>query len=99
VAQAEAEWYVSRAATDGVPLDIRHGYTKADWEMWTAAWLKDHHEIRDLLIAGLYTFGRHHRPAGSDDRLVRHGYDRQNGFQARPWWAASSPILTVSSSS
>ena len=25
----EADWYLTRAATDGIPLDIRHGYTKA----------------------------------------------------------------------
>jgi hypothetical protein len=95
VAQAEADWYVSRAATDGVPLDIRHGYTKADWEMWTAAWLRDHHEIRDLLIAGLYTF------ADTTGQRVpmTDWYDtvtnRQSGFQARPVVGGFFALLTV----
>jgi hypothetical protein len=30
------------------PRDIRHGYIEADWKMWTAAWLKDHDEVRDV---------------------------------------------------
>ena len=95
VARTEADWYVSRAATDGVPLDIRHGYTKADWEMWTAAWLKDHHEVRDLLIAGLYTF------ADTTGQRVpmTDWYDtvtnRQSGFQARPVVGGFFALLTV----
>jgi hypothetical protein len=95
VARTEADWYVSRAATDGVPLDIRHGYTKADWEMWTAAWLKDRHEIRDLLISGLYTFA-----TTTGQRVpMTDWYDtvtnRQNGFQARPVVGGFFALLTV----
>jgi hypothetical protein len=95
VARSEADWYVSRAATDGVPLDIRHGYTKGDWEMWTAAWLKDHHEIRDLLIAGLYTFANTtgQRVPMTDwyDTVI----NRQSGFQARPVVGGFFALLTV----
>jgi hypothetical protein len=95
VARSEADWYVSRAATDGVPLDIRHGYTKADWEMWTAAWLKDHHEIRDLLIEGLYTFANTtgQRVPMTDwyDTVI----NRQSGFQARPVVGGFFALLTV----
>jgi hypothetical protein len=95
VARTEAAWYVSRAATDGVPLDIRHGYTKADWEMWTAAWLHDHDEIRDLLIAGLYTFANTtaQRVPMSDwyDTVI----NRQSGFQARPVVGGFYALLTV----
>jgi glutaminase A-like protein/uncharacterized protein DUF5127/uncharacterized protein DUF4964 len=95
VARSEADWYVSRAATDGVPLDIRHGYTKADWEMWTAAWLKDHHEIRDLLIAGLHTFANTtgQRVPMTDwyDTVI----NRQSGFQARPVVGGFFALLTV----
>jgi Domain of unknown function (DUF5127)/Domain of unknown function (DUF4965)/Domain of unknown function (DUF1793)/Domain of unknown function (DUF4964) len=95
VAATEAAWYVSRAATDGVPLDIRHGYTKADWEMWTAAWLKDHAEIRDLLIAGLYRFAD-----TTGQRVpITDWYDtvtnRQNGFQARPVVGGFFALLTL----
>jgi hypothetical protein len=95
VARSEADWYASRAATAGVPLDIRHGYTKADWEMWTAAWLKDHHEIRDLLIEGLYRFAD---TTGSRVPMTD-WYDtvinRQSGFQARPVVGGFFALLTV----
>jgi hypothetical protein len=95
VARTEAAWYLSRAATDGVPLDIRHGYTKADWEMWTAAWLADHHDIRDLLISGLYTFAD---TTGQRVPLTD-WYDtvtnRQSGFQARPVVGGFFALLTV----
>ena len=53
--------------------DVRHTYTKADWEMWTAAWLVDHAEIRGLLIESLYEFATTTPSRGADDRLVRHG--------------------------
>jgi hypothetical protein len=95
VAAKEAAWYLSRAATDGVPLDIRHTYTKADWEMWTAAWLKDHAEIRDLLISGLYTFAN----TTAQRVPITDWYDtvtnRQNGFQARPVVGGFFALLTV----
>jgi glutaminase A-like protein/uncharacterized protein DUF5127/uncharacterized protein DUF4964 len=95
VAQKEADWYTSRAATDGVLLDIRHGYTKADWEMWTAAWLKDHDEIRDLLIAGLFRYAD-----TTGQRVpISDWYDtvtnRQIGFQARPVVGGFFALLTV----
>jgi Domain of unknown function (DUF5127)/Domain of unknown function (DUF4965)/Domain of unknown function (DUF1793)/Domain of unknown function (DUF4964) len=95
VVAKEAAWYLSRAATDGVPLDIRHTYTKADWEMWTAAWLKDHAEIRDLLISGLYTFA----DTTAQRVPITDWYDtvtnRQNGFQARPVVGGFFALLTV----
>jgi hypothetical protein len=95
VASAEAVWYLSRAATEGVPLDIRHTYTKADWEMWTAAWLKDHSEIRDLLVAGLYAFAN----TTAQRVPMTDWYDtvtnRQIGFQARPVVGGFFALLTV----
>jgi hypothetical protein len=95
VARKEAAWYVSRAATEGVPLDIRHGYTKADWEMWAAAWLKDHDEVRDLLVKGLYAFAD-----TTGQRIpMTDWYDtvtgRQSGFQARPVVGGFFALLTV----
>ncbi|BCJ56244.1 hypothetical protein Asp14428_77190 [Actinoplanes sp. NBRC 14428] len=95
VAAREAAWYLTRAATEGVPLDLRHGYTKADWEMWTAAWLKDHHDLRDLLIDGL-----HHFATTTNQRVpITDWYDvltgRQQGFQARPVVGGFYALLTV----
>jgi hypothetical protein len=95
VARTEAAWYLSRAATEGVPLDIRHSYTKADWEMWTAAWLKDHTGLRDLLIDGLYRFA----DTSAQRVPITDWYDtasnRQNGFQARPVVGGFFALLTV----
>ncbi len=95
VAAVEARWYLSRASTYGVPLDIRHQYTKADWELWTAAWLKDHAEIRDVLVAGVYAFAN-----TSAQRVPMTDWydtvtDRQVGFQARPVVGGFFALLTV----
>ena len=37
VSTMQCEWYRTVSQEFGVPLDNRHGYTKSDWEMWTAA--------------------------------------------------------------
>jgi hypothetical protein len=63
--------------------------------MWTAAWLKDHDEIRDLLISGLYTFAN-----TTGQRVpITDWYDtvtnRQSGFQARPVVGGFFALLTV----
>jgi len=95
VAAAEAKWYLSRANTYGVPLDIRHTYTKSDWEMWTAAWLKDQPGITSLLIESLYEFAN---TTGSRVPLTDWydtTNDRQIGFQARPVVGGHFALLTV----
>jgi hypothetical protein len=84
VATTEAAWYLDHANTYGVPLDLRHTFTKADWELWTAAWLADHTEIRDLLVESVYEFA-----TTTPSRVPMTDWydtvnDRQNGFQARP---------------
>ena len=33
----EANFYKTQETSKGIPLDPRHTYTKADWELWTAA--------------------------------------------------------------
>ena len=33
----EAKFYATQETPSGIPLDPRHSYTKADWELWTAA--------------------------------------------------------------
>jgi hypothetical protein len=53
----QASWYVGQAGTYGVLLDPRNDYTKADWELWTAAWLgKDQSEAVSTLVGGVYGF-------------------------------------------
>ncbi|WP_322987260.1 glutaminase family protein [Phaeacidiphilus oryzae] len=83
VAAEEAAWYLGQANQFGIPLDIRHSYTKGDWEMWTAAWLHAY-PVRDRLIGTLYEFLN-----TSSSRVPFTDWydtvgDRQNGFQARP---------------
>ena len=95
VAAEEAAWYLSRASTYGVPLDLRHTYTKADWEMWTAAWLSEHHDISDLLIEGVYQFA-----TSSGSRVPMTDWydtetDNQVGFQARPVVGGFFALLTL----
>ena len=95
VADIEAAWYLSRANTYGVPLDLRHTYTKNDWEMWTAAWLKDHPDLRSLLVSSVYEF------ADTSARRVPTSdwYDTVTGqtvgFQARPVVGGFFSLLTV----
>ncbi|MFS4092231.1 glutaminase domain-containing protein [Streptomyces sp. AF1A] len=83
VARAEGDWYLSQANQYGIPLDPRHSYTKGDWEMWTAAWLRDH-PVSDLLISSLYRFA-HTSPSRTP---FTDWYDTaantRSGFQARP---------------
>ncbi|WP_377267171.1 glutaminase domain-containing protein [Peterkaempfera sp. SMS 1(5)a] len=83
VAAEEAAWYLTQANQYGVPMDVRHAYTKGDWEMWTAAWLRDH-PVSDYLVGALYDFAD-----TSPSRVpLTDWYDtvtnRQSGFQARP---------------
>ena len=95
IAAEEAAWYLSRANTYGVPLDLRHTYTKADWELWTAAWLSDHPDIRDVLIEGVYQFA-----TSSGSRVPMTDWydtetDNQVGFQARPVVGGFFALLTL----
>jgi hypothetical protein len=83
VAKEEADWYLTQANQFGVPLDPRHSFTKGDWEMWTAAWLRDH-PVSGYLISALYDFA-----TSTPSRVpFTDWYDTvtgsQSGFQARP---------------
>ena len=53
--QQEASWYAQQEQPYGIPLDIRHTYTKADWEMWTAA-STDDLALRQNIVDALYDF-------------------------------------------
>jgi hypothetical protein len=52
----EAAWYVEQAGDYGVLLDPRNDYTKADWEMWTAAWLADQPAAVQTFVEGVYGY-------------------------------------------
>ncbi|MEO6887770.1 MAG: DUF1793 domain-containing protein, partial [Ktedonobacteraceae bacterium] len=83
VLQEEANWYKSKENPYGIPLDNRHTYTKADWEMWTAASTSDL-ALRQYFINALYQFAN-----TSSSRIPFTDWyetisDVQVGFQARP---------------
>jgi hypothetical protein len=80
----EASWYQSNAGTYGVLLDPRNDYTKADWELWTAAWLADQTAARNTLIQGVYGFldATAQRVPFTDLYVVASA--AQVSFQARP---------------
>ncbi|HEY0806953.1 MAG TPA: DUF1793 domain-containing protein, partial [Pseudonocardiaceae bacterium] len=95
VPAAEAAWYLAHRSQFGVPLDLRHSYTKTDWEMWTVAWQHANPAIRDALIADVYRFAN----TTSSRVPFTDWYDtingRQVGFQARPVIGGVFALLTV----
>ncbi|MEY9964962.1 hypothetical protein ABIA33_003004 [Streptacidiphilus sp. MAP12-16] len=82
-AQREADWYLTQVNQYGVPLDLRHSYTKGDWEMWTAAWLRGH-PVSEYLIDALYDFAHTSPSRVPFTDLYDTVSNRQVGFQARP---------------
>jgi hypothetical protein len=80
----EAAWYQSQAGNYGVLLDPRNDYTKADWELWTAAWLAEQPTARNTLISGVYGFLQNtgNRVPFSDLYVVSSA--AQVAFQNRP---------------
>jgi hypothetical protein len=83
VRQEEANWYLQKENQYGIPLDSRHTYTKADWELWTAA-STDNTGLRQFFIDSLYAFAN-----TSPSRVPFTDWydtinDTQSGFQARP---------------
>ncbi|MFJ2955413.1 glutaminase domain-containing protein [Streptomyces sp. NPDC087270] len=95
VAAEEAAWYLTQVNPYGIPLDVRHAYTKGDWEMWTAAWLRDH-PVSAYLIDSYYAFA-HTTPSRVP---FTDWYDTVNdrpagGFQARPVIGGVFALLSV----
>jgi hypothetical protein len=94
VAEEEADWYLTQANQYGIPLDPRHAYTKGDWEMWTAAWLRGH-AVSRVLIDTLYDFA-----TATPTRVpFSDWYDTvtgaQSGFQARPVVGGMFALLSL----
>jgi hypothetical protein len=90
----ESAWYTAQAARFGFPLDNRHTYTKADWELWTAAGVSDL-KLRQAFVSDLYDFANQ-----TTSRVpFTDWYDTvagtQNGFQARPVIGGLFSLLTL----
>ena len=94
VAAQEAAWYAAQENQFGVPLDIRHSYTKTDWELWTAAWLRGQ-PIRDFLISSVYNFADTTPSRVPFTDWYDTVNDRQVGFQARPVIGGVFALLTL----
>ena len=95
IADEEAAWYLAKRNQYGVPLDIRHSYTKTDWQLLAAAWLHEHRSIRDAFIRDAYDFANNtpSRVPFTDwhDSITA----RQVGFQAQPAMGGMFTLLTL----
>ena len=83
ILKEEAKFYKANLKPFGIPLDIRHSYTKTDWELWTAA-STDDPVLRQDFVDGIYKFAdtSNFRGAFSDWYDTVSG--QQNSFVARP---------------
>ena len=83
VLQEEAKFYLAHLNPYGVPLDVRHSYTKADWELWTAA-STDDPLLRQSFVDGIYKFADTSRLRVPFSDWYDTISGQQQGFQARP---------------
>jgi len=83
LAREELAYYAKRSTPFGFPLDSRTGFTKLDWESWSAALAPSKKAFRSM-FAGSYGFADHTptRVPLSDWYWTTDG--TQTGFQARP---------------
>ena len=83
VLKEEAAFYKANLNAYGIPLDIRHTYTKTDWEIWTAA-STDDPVLRQDFVDGIYKFAN----TSDSRRPFSDWYDavsgQEVGFNARP---------------
>ena len=90
----ETAWYVQQRAEYGFPLDNRHTYTKADWELWTAAGVNDA-ALRQQIIDAVYKFADRtpQRVPFTDWYDTEAG--TQTGFTARPVIGGLFSLMTL----
>ena len=79
----EAKYYLSHLNAFGIPLDNRHSYTKADWELWTAA-STDDPVLRQKFVDGIYDFANTSNFRGAFSDWYDTVSGQQSGFVARP---------------
>jgi len=90
----ETAWYVQQRAEYGFPLDNRHTYTKADWELWTAAGVADP-ALRQQIIDAVYHFAdRTPQRVPFTDWYDTEG-GTQTGFLARPVIGGVFSLMTL----
>jgi hypothetical protein len=89
----EANFYKTQETPKGIPLDPRHTYTKADWELWTAASSNDP-TLTQNLIDEVYNYANTSTSATPFPDL----YDtisQSTSFSARPVMGGAFAPLTL----
>ncbi len=79
----DSAWYLKQEKPFGIPLDLRHTYTKTDWEMWTAA-ATDNPMVRARIINAIYRFANTSNFRGAFTDWYDTVSGQQVGFVARP---------------
>ncbi len=89
----EADFYKTQETPNGIPLDPRHAYTKADWELWTAAGSTDPTLIQNLFDE-VYNYANTTTAAAPfPDWYNMNG--TSNGFKARSVMGGAFAPLTL----
>ena len=83
VLKEEARFYKENLKPFGIPLDIRHTYTKTDWEIWTAA-STDDPVLRQDFVDGIYKFANTSSFRGAFSDWYDAVSGQRTGFVARP---------------
>ncbi len=83
VSAKEIAFYKTKLNRYGLPLDNRAGYTKTDWEVWTATLAGSRADF-DALMGPLYDFVSHTPQRVPLTDWYQTGDARMQGFQARP---------------
>ena len=78
----ESDFYMKRMNRYGLPLDNRRGYTKLDWEIWTAV-LMPKREQREALLGAIDRFVNETPNRVPLTDWYQTADARQSGFQAR----------------
>ena len=89
----EANFYKTQETSNGIPLDPRHTYTKADWELWTAA-SSNEPTLTQNLIDEVYNYANTSTSATPFPDL----YDtisQSTTFSARPVMGGAFAPLTL----
>jgi len=89
----EANFYKTQGTSNGIPLDPRHTYTKADWELWTAA-SSNEPTLTQNLIDEVYNYANTSTSATPFPDL----YDtisQSTTFSARPVMGGAFAPLTL----
>lgn len=94
----QARWYAQVSNVFGVALQTPHSYAKADWEMFTAAWLKDY-PLKTELIEREYLYANTTPSRVPFGDLYNTISGEQINFKARPVVGAVFALLALAQTS